>query len=122
MNKDFDFDHIGKQTPYRTPDDFFEQTQRKILEQTLGQQRRKRKLNLIVSAAIAMAAVLAGLLFAPSPDQTKPDTAAPSQMLAVETKTTTDPVDKWINELSDEELEELVNFSENDLFINQTIN
>ncbi len=122
MNKDFDFDHIGKQTPYRTPEDFFEQTQRKILEQTVGKQQRKRKLNLIVSATIAMAAVLTGLLFAPSAEQTQPDAAAPSQMLAVETKTTADPVDKWINELSDEELEELVNFSENDLFINQTIN
>ena len=28
------------------------------------------------------------------------------------------PVDKWIKELSDEELEELVSFSENDIFLN----
>ena len=32
MDKDFDFDNIGKRTPYRTPDNFFEETQRKILE------------------------------------------------------------------------------------------
>ena len=24
MNKEFDFDDIGKKTPYRTPDNFFE--------------------------------------------------------------------------------------------------
>jgi hypothetical protein len=30
----------------------------------------------------------------------------------------TEPVDKWIKELSDEELEELVSFSENDIFLN----
>ena len=34
MDKDFDFDNIGKRTPYRTPDNFFEETQRKILERT----------------------------------------------------------------------------------------
>ncbi len=35
MDKDFDFDNIGKRTPYRTPDNFFEETQRKILERTV---------------------------------------------------------------------------------------
>ena len=28
------------------------------------------------------------------------------------------PADKWIREMSDEELEELVSFSENDMFLN----
>ena len=27
MNKEFDFDDIGKKTPYRTPDNFFEDMQ-----------------------------------------------------------------------------------------------
>ena len=40
-----------------------------------------------------------------------------SDMLAIE-RSNSDPVDKWIHELSDEELEELVNFSENDIFLN----
>ena len=31
MDKDFDFDNIGKRTPYRTPDNFFEETQRKYI-------------------------------------------------------------------------------------------
>ena len=42
MDKDFDFDNIGKRTPYRTPDNFFEETQRKILERTVDEQRKKR--------------------------------------------------------------------------------
>lgn len=29
MNKEFDFDDIGKKTPYRTPDNFFEDMQRR---------------------------------------------------------------------------------------------
>ena len=43
MDKDFDFDNIGKRTPYRTPNNFFEETQRKILERTVGEQRKKRR-------------------------------------------------------------------------------
>ena len=43
--------------------------------------------------------------------------AGTSDMLAIE-RSSSDPVDKWIHELSDEELEELVNFSENDIFLN----
>ena len=35
MDKDFDFDNIGKRTPYRTPENFFEEAQHKILERTV---------------------------------------------------------------------------------------
>lgn len=34
MNKEFDFDDIGKKTPYRTPDNFFEDMQQKVMERT----------------------------------------------------------------------------------------
>lgn len=30
MNKEFDFDDIGKKTPYRTPDNFFEDMQQRL--------------------------------------------------------------------------------------------
>ena len=104
MDKDFDFDNIGKRTPYRTPDNFFEETQRK-----------KR----IIPTVIAVAAVLAGILFTPSLRYMNTDTPSASNILAVDkNNVTTDPVDKWIKELSDEELEELVSFSENDIFLN----
>ena len=117
MDKDFDFDNIGKRTPYRTPDNFFEETQRKILERTVDEQRKKRRLKRIIPTVIAVAAVLAGILFTPSLRYMNTDTPSASNILAVDkNNVTTDPVDKWIKELSDEELEELVSFSENDIF------
>lgn len=120
MKKDFDFDEIGKRTPYRTPDGFFEDVQQKVMERAGVRQQRKSHLKLIVAAVITMAALLAGFLFVPTFHQT--DVTLPgstSDALAIETTNgTTESMDKWIKELSDEELEELVNFSENDIFLN----
>lgn len=119
MKKEFDFDDIGKRTPYRTPENFFENMQTKVMERTGMKQQRKSHLKLIVATVVAMAAVVAGLLFIPSLQQTDAPMSSSSNILAVETgHTTTDSEDKWINELSDEELGELVNFSENDIFLN----
>ena len=119
MDKDFDFDNIGKQIPYRTSDNFFEEVQRKVMEQTGITQRRKRcRLHMIVATTFAAVAVLAGLLFVPSflpADSPLSDT----KVLAIDNVTlSVDPVDKWIKNISDEELEELVSFSENDIFLN----
>ena len=116
MNKEFDFDDIGKKTPYRTPDNFFEDMQQKVMERTYGGQCRKRRLQIMFSTAVAAAAILAGVLFVPSYLQTGDVPAGTSDMLAVDRSS--DPVDKWIHELSDEELEELVDFSDNDIFLN----
>lgn len=117
MNKEFDFDDIGKKTPYRTPDNFFEDMQRKVTERTYGGQRRKHRWQIMFSTAVAAAAILAGVLFAPSYLRTGDVPAGTSDMLAIE-RSGSDPADKWIHELSDEELEELVNFSDNDIFLN----
>mgnify|MGYP000342116161 FL=1 len=117
MKKDFDFDDIGKRTPYCTPDGFFEDMQRRVMERAGVKQRRKSHLKLIVSAVVMMAAILAGFLFVPSLRQIN-DVKSPSSILAVDRSNGTDAVDKWIKELSDEELEELVSFSENDIFLN----
>lgn len=120
MKKEFDFDDIGKQTPYRTPEGFFEDVQRKVIERAEVRQQRKPRMKLIISAAVAMAAILTGLLFVPPLRQmntTMPPSS--SDALAVDKSiSTTEPVDKWIKELSDEELEELVSFSESDMFLN----
>ena len=43
MKKDFDFDDIGKRTPYRTPDGFFEDVQRKVMER--AGDRKSTRLN-----------------------------------------------------------------------------
>ena len=63
MKKDFDFDDIGKRTPYTTPDGFFEDVQRKVMERTGVKQQRKSHMKLIISTVVAIAAVLAGILF-----------------------------------------------------------
>ena len=34
MEKEFDFKNMGKQMPYRTPDDFFRKMQKQVLERT----------------------------------------------------------------------------------------
>ena len=103
MKKDFDFDDIGKRTPYCTPDGFFEDMQRRVMERAGVKQRRKSHLKLIVSAVVTMAAILAGFLFVPSLRQIN-DVKSPSSILAVDRSNGTDAVDKWIKELSDEEL------------------
>lgn len=115
--KDFDFDDIGKKTPYRTPDNFFEDMQQKVLERTGGKQRPKHRLRMFFASALAAAAVLAAILFVPLHLETGGIPAGTSDMLAVETGSS-DQADKWIDELSDEELEELVSFSDNDIFLN----
>ena len=38
MNKEFDFDDIGKRIPYRTPETFFEHNRREILKHTCGRE------------------------------------------------------------------------------------
>lgn len=91
--------------------------QQKVMERTCGGQRRKHLLQIMFSTAIAAAAILAGVLFVSSYLRTEDTPAGTSDMLAIE-RSSSDPVDKWIHELSDEELEELVNFSENDIFLN----
>ena len=84
MNKEFDFDDIGKKTPYRTPDNFFEDMQQKVMERTCGGQRRKHRLQIMFSTAIAAAAILAGVLFVPSYLRTEDTLAGTSDMLAIE--------------------------------------
>ena len=49
MNRDFDFDDIGKRMPYKTPESFFEDNRRRILKHTCGEERRvKNRLHIII--------------------------------------------------------------------------
>lgn len=119
MDKDFDFDNIGKQIPYRTSDNFFEEVQRKVMEQTGITQRRKRcRLHMIVATTFAAVAVLAGLLFVPSflpADSPLSDT----KVLAIDNVTlSVDPVDNWIKIFQMRSWKSSVSFSENDIFLN----
>lgn len=117
MDREFDFDDIGKKTPYRTPEHFFEDMQRRVMERVCDGQQRKRRLRRMLSVAVAAAAILVGVLLVPPYLRTEDVPAGTSDMLAADSGNG-EQVDKWIQDLSDEELKELIDFSESDIFLN----
>ena len=116
MNKDFDFNEIGKRTPFRTPEGFFEKMQAETLKR-VAEEKQKTKIYRLkwgVSLALATAAMLCGFLFLPSTQS--PDTRQPSSTNWVAQTYGSDEMDLYVQELTDEELEEWIEFSENDIF------
>lgn len=65
MEKDFDFDSIGKNTPYRVPDDFFKKMQDETLRRIDYEKHKHRHLRFVIYSAIAAAAILAAVIFIP---------------------------------------------------------
>lgn len=118
MKKEFDFDDIGKKTPYRVPEGFFEEMQRNVRKRTCGSRSPGHRLWITVSTGVAIAAVSVGLLFIPSHFGKGERGTSDLQILDTKNCTAVVPADKWIREISDEELEELVSFSESDIFLN----
>lgn len=115
MNKDFDFDDIGKKIPYRVPEAFFDNLQQEALRRS-GVRRRFRFRPAVVWTMAVAAAFVTGLLLKPlfGPEQQPVGTVvAPIDVVAV-----ANTGDRWIYEMSDEELEELAGFSEYDMFMN----
>jgi hypothetical protein len=120
MNKDFDFNEIGKRTPFRTPEGFFEKMQAETLKR-VAEEKQKTKIYRLkwgVSLALATAAMLCGFLFLPSTQS--PDTRQPSSTNWVAQTYGSDEMDLYVQELTDEELEEWIEFSENDIFYEVT--
>lgn len=121
VKKDFDFNDIGKKMPYRVPDGFFEQAQQQVMERTGTVERRNpHRIKLIVSATLAAAVVLWGVLFFSVP---QPETEQlPLGSLIVSTTDSDyfypDALDQYIESMPDAELAEWVELSENDIFIN----
>lgn len=139
MNKEFDFGDVGKQTPYTTPDNFFEDMQQKVMQRTCEAKPKNRSIRMVLYSAIAVAAVLVGVLFGLPSSETKhveqgrinidpelfvstsfgtEQTVSEKQDWLANKQDEVEPIDRWIQGLSDEELEELVSFSENDIFLN----
>lgn len=118
MKKDFDFNEIGKRTPFRTPEGFFERMQAETLKRAAEEKRPKKlfRLKWGISAALAAAAMICGFLFYPSPTTTTTEQVASTEWLAQ----STDAVDLYVQGLSDEELEDWIDFSENDIFYELT--
>ena len=121
MGKEFDFDSMGKRTPYRVPEGFFERMQTETMERVAEEKRKKKiyRLKWGISMALAVAAMVCGFIFFPSaptevavPDHT-------TEWLA-QVNDDTDEMDLYLQGLSDEELEAWVEFSENDIFYELT--
>lgn len=120
MNREFDFDDIGKRMPYRTPETFFEDNRREILKRTCGEERhRKNRFRAIIPAILVTAALLGGLLFMPLLHEKSemPDTSSSFILMAGTESGNSEIMDHFIESLSDEELQELAELSETDIFL-----
>jgi hypothetical protein len=120
MEKDFNFEDIGKQTPYRTPEDFFDKMQERIMEQTLKKKDKKPfRLKLVLTTVLCAAALLAGVLFLASPPSDTNELSSNSFIVSTNLSTSySEAMDQYVEDMSDEELAEWIEFSENDVFMN----
>ncbi len=124
MNKDFDFGHIGKRTPYTTPDGFFDQLEDSIWKELKDDFRKEvdgnadvasmkphsvrksAKLRLLVRSAIAVAASIV-LAFVVGMGFSKTDTA------------TINDVDQAFSQLSSDDQAYLLSVYQDDVFLNE---
>ena len=119
MEKDFDFNTIGKRTPFRTPEGFFDGAKANILKRA-EEERRMRKFSRIrigISVALAVAAMVCGIVFFPEAPQEMPAQVHPVDWVA---HNAADAMDLYVRDLTDEELQEWMEFSENDIYYELT--
>ena len=121
MEKDFDFNSIGKRTPFRTPEGFFERMQAENMKRVAEEKRKKKlyRLKWGVSVALAIAAMVCGIVFFPSVPTEVVYPTNTNEWVAQMTGDT-DAMDLYLRDISDEELEEWVEFSENDIYYELT--
>ena len=121
MNKEFDFNEVGKRMPFRTPEGFFERMQAETLKRVAEEKRKKKlyRLKVGVSVALAMAAMIFGFLFLPVSLSEKTEQATTVDWMA-QLSPGEDAMDLYIQNLTDEELEDWMEFSENDIFYELT--
>ena len=121
MNKEFDFNEVGKRMPFRTPDGFFERMQAETLKRVAEEKRKKKlyRLKVGVSAALVMAAMICGFLFLPVGLSEKTGQVTTVDWMA-QLSSGEDAMDFYIQNLTDEELEDWRDFSENDIFYELT--
>lgn len=117
MEKEFDFNAIGKRTPFRMPEGFFERMQTETLKR-VEEEKRIRKIVRFkwgMSMALAVAAMVCGFIFFPATPSEKVELSYENEWLA-QMSDETDAMDLYLQGLTDEELEEWIQFSENDIF------
>ena len=121
MDKNFDFDAIGKRTPYRTPEGFFERMQAETMKRVAEEKRKKKiyRLKVGISAALAIAAMVCAFVFLPM-GQPQVDVPTDASGWLAQLGGDIDPMELYVQSLSDEELEHWVEFSENDIYYELT--
>ena len=121
MEKEFDFNSIGKRTPFRTPEGFFERMQDETMRRVAEEKRKKKlyRLKWGVSVALAVAAMVCGFIFFPSAPTEVAYPINTNEWVAQMTGDM-DAMDLYLRDISDEELEEWVEFSENDIYYELT--
>lgn len=121
MNKDFDWNEIGKRTPFRTPEGFFDRIQAETLKRVAEEKRKKKlyRLKWGISVTLAVAAMLVGFIFFPLSSSESSEQSSSIDWVA-QTDKEADVLDLYIQGLSDEELEEWIEFSENDIYYELT--
>ena len=121
MEKEFDFNAIGKRTPFRTPEGFFENVQANILKRAAEEKKRQRlyRIRVGLSVALSVAAMICGIVFFTGTPVEPPAQDSHAEWLAQGTSDV-DAFDLYISGLTDEELEEWMEFSENDIYYELT--
>ena len=108
MKKDFDFENIGKQVPYRVPAGFFDEMQKNVMERTKRSVRRRKLLLRLSPVVLAAAAVLSAIVFLPQ--HYEPVRVEHISQATAESSS-------WIEDMSDEDLEAMDEFASYDIFM-----
>jgi len=116
MEKEFDFENIGKRMPYEMPEGYMSSLEEKIAAKCTEQKKPDgaRRIRLWTTA-IAIAAMLTGVIFVVS--QKFNGASTPDNYAEVKDGYT-EMFDQMLDDMSDEELSEYCDFVENDIFIN----
>lgn len=104
MNTTVDnFDNIGRNTPYRVPQDYFDKQRERLLSiADTGNKRRRITLRRVLAVASAAVIFLGMSLF------TWHVTNSPAVNV--------DPVDAYMSSLSDDDLAQAIDIADNDIF------
>ncbi len=110
-DKDFDFDKIGKATPFIVPDDFYGNMQDKVMSKIRKEKRRKLNLRILTISTISVAAMFGFMMFIPRDQQTSVKPL--SEKIIVKT----DNMDNSIRNMSNKEMDLWMQINESDIFI-----
>ena len=110
MKKDFDFDNIGKRTPYRVPEGFFDELQQHVMDKVEVKPKKHFSLPKMMTVMLAAAAVvLIGVMVLPGLVKTDEAASLADDALVMNTS--------WVDNMSDEDLAYMESIYECDIFM-----